>query len=97
GSGDDVGLRRVLRAPRGRRLSGPRGARGQRHTGRVRLGASWGGETRTGPPGRHPPGLLGSGRSASLGEEREPGTPKTPGWFVNRTLKVALNGPIVHP
>jgi hypothetical protein len=38
----------------GGRLSGPRGARGQRDAGRVRLGASCG--ARTGPPGRPRPG-----------------------------------------
>jgi hypothetical protein len=30
-------------------------------------------------------------------EERGPGTPKTPGWFVNRNSKLALGGSLVQP
>jgi hypothetical protein len=42
--------------------------------------------------------VTGPGLSAScLGEEREPGTHKPPGCFVNRSPNVTPNGPVVQP
>jgi hypothetical protein len=86
----------VRTARQGGRLSGPRRTRGDSARAASARGASWGG-TRTGPPDRHPQGPI-AGRYGDLApvEEREPGTRRGPGWFVNRNPKIALNGKAVR-
>ena len=72
------------------RLSGPRCAPGQRDAGRVRPGARV--LAQKGPPGHRPgPSARRSGGISRRVEEREP-TGISPGWFVNRTAKIALSG-----
>ena len=76
-------------------MTGPRQARGQAGAGRARLGASWGGheKARQAAPAGAKCEPVWASRAV---EEREPGTRMGPGWFVNRSFNITLNGQAVQ-